>query len=62
MNLHLGQKLHFEVLKEKFGTLAVFYEQLLNSESNINFFRIVSENIVPLIKGSARTKPLYEKW
>lgn len=62
MNAHIDRKYYHEVLKEEFRPFAFFFEELAKSKSDVNFFRIITQNFVPLIKGSPQIKPLYEKW
>lgn len=62
MNAHANRKHYHEVLKEKFTPFAFFYEELVTSESDIAFFRIITQNFVPLFKNSLEIRHLYEKW
>ena len=62
MNVQIDRKHYHEVLKEGLKPFAFFYGELEKSESDIPFFRIITQNFVPLFKRSHEIKPLYEKW
>lgn len=62
MNSAVTKKSYPKILEGGFNSLSCFYEQLTNSPSDGDFFRIISENVVPLIQQSSQIKPLYLKW
>jgi len=62
MNSVIIKKSYPKIPEGGFSSLTCFYEQLVNSLSDRDFFRIISENVMPLIQQSSQIKPLYEKW
>jgi hypothetical protein len=62
MNSSLVEKPYSKRLESRFTVLESFYEQLLATKNDKDFFRIVSGNVLPLIQKSPQIKQLYEQW
>ncbi len=62
MNLSLIEKPYSARLENRLSVLESFYEQLLTAKNDKIFFRIISDNVLPLIQKSPQIKLLYEQW
>ena len=62
MKANIDGKHYHKVLKKEFRPFAFFSEELAKSESDVTFFKIITQNFAPLFKRSLEIKPLYEKW
>lgn len=62
MNLSVIEKPDHTRLESRFSVLESFYEQLLTAKNDKDFFRLISDNVLPLIRKSPQIKLLYEQW